>query len=73
MTECKMRIQFKDQTPVQKIYYSMPKALHLEIKHFTEDLLNKGCIRKSTSHYSHRLLRSEKKMEAFHCVTITSL
>ena len=33
VTECKVKIQLKDQAPVQKTYYSMPKPLHLEVKH----------------------------------------
>ena len=52
VTECQMEIQLKDQTPVQKTHYSMPKPLHLEVKHYIEDLLNKGWITKSTSRYS---------------------
>ena len=39
---CKMKIRLKDETPVQKSYYSMPKPLHQEVKHYVEDLLNKG-------------------------------
>ena len=76
-TECKMKIQLKNQTPVQKTYYSMPKPLHLEVKHYIEDLLNKGwitkSITKSTSHYLHHLLRFERKMEVFDCAVITIL
>ena len=34
MTECKMKIQLKDQTSVQKTYYSMLKPLNLEVKHY---------------------------------------
>ena len=41
LTECKMKIQLKDQTHVQKTYYSMPKLLHLRVKHYIEDLLRK--------------------------------
>ena len=29
----KMKIRLKDQTPVQKSYYSMPKPLHQEVKY----------------------------------------
>ena len=32
--------------------YSMPKPLHLEVKRYIEDLLNKGWITKLTSHYA---------------------
>ena len=64
VTECKMKIQLKDQTPVQKTYYSMPKSLHLEIKHYIEDLLNKGWITKSASHYSSPIVAVRKKDES---------
>ena len=56
-----MKIQLKDQTPVQKTYYSMPKPLHLEVKHYIEDLLNKGWITKSTLHYSAPIVVVRKK------------
>ena len=36
----------------RKHYYSMTKPLHLEVKHYIEDNLNKGWITKSASHYS---------------------
>ena len=55
-----MEIQLKDQTPVQKTY-SMPKPLHLEVKHYIDDLLNKGWITKSTSHYSSPIVVVRKK------------
>ena len=48
VTEGKMKIQLKNQTPVQKTYYFMLKPLHLEVKHYIEHLLNKGWITKST-------------------------
>ena len=38
----KMKIRLKHETPVQKSYYPMPKPLHQEVKHYVEDLLNKG-------------------------------
>ena len=28
VTDCKMKINLNDKTPVQKSYYSMPKPLH---------------------------------------------
>ena len=48
---CKMKLRLKDEKPVQKSYYSMPKPLHQEVKHYVEDLLNKGWITKSSSNY----------------------
>ena len=48
VTECHMKIQLKDQTPVQKTYYSMPKPLHPEVKDYIEDLLNKSWIKNIT-------------------------
>ena len=59
-----MKIQLKDQTPAQKTYYSMPKPLHLEVKHYIEDLLNKGWITKSTSHYSSPIAAVQKEDES---------
>ena len=59
-----MKIQLKDQTPVQKTYYSMPKSLHVEVKHYIEDLLNKGWITKSTSHYSSSIAAIQNEDES---------
>ena len=42
VTDFRMRINLKDHTPVQKTYYSMPKSLHMEVKNYIVDLLNKG-------------------------------
>ena len=56
-----MKIQLKDQTPIQKTYYSMPKPLHLEVKNYIEHLLNKGWITKSASHYSSPIVAVRKK------------
>ena len=39
--DCKMRINLKDKTPVQKSSCSMPKPLHQEVKNYAGDLLNK--------------------------------
>ena len=58
---CKMKIRLKDETPVQKSYYSMPKPLHQEVKHYVEDLLNKGWITKSSSNYSSPVVAVMKK------------
>ena len=58
---CRMKIHLKDETPVQKSYYSMPKPLHQEVKHYVEDLLNKGWITKSSSNYSSPVVAVRKK------------
>ena len=55
-----MKIRLKDETPVQKSYYFMPKPLHQEVKH-VEDLLNKGWITKSSSNYSSPVVAVRKK------------
>ena len=69
-----MKIQLKDQTPVEKTYYSVPKPLHLEVKHYIEDLLNKGWITKSTSHYSSPIAVVRKKNGSIHlCCDYLSL
>ena len=61
-----MKIQLKDQTHVEKTYYSVPKPLHLEVKHYIEDLLNKGWITKSASHYSSPIVVVRKNDESIH-------
>ena len=40
--DCRMKINLKDQMPVQKTYYSIPKPLHAEFENYIVDLLNKG-------------------------------
>ena len=55
-----MKIHLKDETPVQKSYYSMPKPLHQGVKHYVEDLLKKGWITKSSSNYSSPLVAVRK-------------
>ena len=36
-----MKINLKDQVPVQQNYKSIPKQLYSEMKYYIEDLLNK--------------------------------
>ena len=57
----KMKIRLKDQTPIQKSYYSMPKLLHQEVEYYVEDLLNKGWITKSSSNYLSQVVAVRKK------------
>ena len=61
--ECKMKIQLKDQTLVQKTDYSIHKPLHLEVKHYY--ILNKGWITKSASHYSLPIVPVRRKDRSF--------
>ena len=61
VTDCKMKINLKDKTPVQKSHYSMPKPLHQKVKTYVEDLLNKGWIIKSCSSYSSPVVAVRKK------------
>ena len=42
-----MNLTLSDPTPVQKTYTSVPRPLHTEVKHYIEDLLNRGWITKS--------------------------
>ena len=56
-----MRINLKDDTPVQKTYYSMPKPFHTEVKNYIVDLLNKGWIKKSKSSYASPIVAVRKK------------
>lgn len=48
----KIKIQVKDQAPVQKNYNCITKPLYKEIKEYVEDLLNTGWIVPSESGYS---------------------
>ena len=58
---CRMKIRLKGETPLKKSYYSMPKLLHQEGKHYVEDLLNKGWMTKSSSNYSSLVVAVRKK------------
>ena len=48
-------------TPVQKSYSSIPRPLYAEVKHYIEDLLNRGWITKSQSNYSSPVVCVRKK------------
>ena len=61
ITELQMDINLNDTEPVQKNYRSIPKPLYPEVKHYIEDLLNRGFIRKSTSSYSSSVVCVRKK------------
>ncbi|PIK49557.1 hypothetical protein BSL78_13575 [Apostichopus japonicus] len=45
--DLQMKIQLKDETPVQKGYISIPRPLYKEVKEYLEDLIRRGwCVRK---------------------------
>ena len=54
-----LKIDLSDKTPVQKNYIGVPKPLYSELKHYIEDLLNRGFIQKSKSPYSSCCVRKE--------------
>ena len=62
-----MDINLTDSIPVQKNYTSIPRPLYPEVKHYVEDLLNRGFVQKSRSSYSSPVVCVRKKMEAFVC------
>lgn len=35
---CEMKLNLKDDIPIQQTYRSLPRPLHLEVKNFVEDL-----------------------------------
>ena len=56
-----MKLELLDTTPVQKTYTSIPRPLYAEVKHYLEDLLNRGCITKSQSSYASPVVCVRKK------------
>lgn len=56
-----LKIRLSDPTPVKQTYISVPKPLHKEVKEYLEDLLNRGWITKSKSHYSSPIVCVRKK------------
>ena len=59
--ECTLKIDVKDEVPIQQTYRSLPRPLHREVKNFVEDLLNKGWITHSQSNYSSPIVAVRKK------------
>lgn len=43
----KLKIYLAHETPVAKHYVAVPQPLYTELKHYIEDLLNRGFIEKS--------------------------
>ena len=56
-----MKLTLSDPTPVQKTYTSVPRPLYTEVKHYIEDLLNRGWITKSHSSYASPVVCVRKK------------
>ena len=56
-----LKIQLKDNEPVQKNYISIPKPLYGEVKESLEDLINRNWICKSRSAYSSPMFCVRKK------------
>lgn len=56
-----LKIRLTDPTPVRRTYVSVPKPLHRDVKQYLEDLLNRGWIKKSRSHYSSPIVCVRKK------------
>ena len=56
-----MNLRLSDPTPVQKTCTSVPRPLYAEVKHYIEDLLNRGWITKSQSSYASPVVCVRKK------------
>ena len=56
-----MNLTLSDPTPVQKTYTSVPRPLYAEVKHYIEDLLNRGWITKPQSSYASPVVCVRKK------------
>ena len=57
----RMNLELSDTTPVQRTYTSIPRPLYAEVKHYIEDLLNRGWITKSQSSYASPVVCVKKK------------
>lgn len=56
-----LKINLRDEAPVQKTYNSIPKPLYKEVKDYVQNLLDRGWIKKSTSSYSSPVVCVRKK------------
>ena len=61
ISELEMDIRLTSDQPVQKNYISIPHPLYPEVKGYSEDLLNRGFIRKSRSPFSSSVVCVRKK------------
>lgn len=72
--ELQLRINLRDDTPIQKSYNAIPKPLYREVKDYVQNLLNRGWIRKSTSAYSSPVVCVRKKDQSLRlCVDFRGL
>ena len=56
-----LKMNMKDETPVQRQYNRVPKPLYPEVKSYLEDLLNRQWIRQSSSSYASPVVIVRKK------------
>ena len=56
-----INLELSDTTPVQKTYASIPRPLYAEVKHYLEDLINRGWITKTQSNYASPVVCVRKK------------
>ena len=69
-----LNLELSDITPVQKTYVSIPRPLYAEVKHYIEDLLNRGWITKSQSNYASPVVCVRTKDGGLHlCVDYREL
>ena len=59
--ELELEINLSDERPVQKNYTVVPKPLYGEVRHYVEDLLNRGWIKHSKSPYSSPVVCVQKR------------
>ena len=57
----RMKINLKDNAPVQATYNSVPQPLYQELRNYIEDLLSKEWIKTSESDYSSPIVAVRKK------------
>lgn len=70
----KLKINLKDDTPVQKCYNSIPKPLYKVVKEYVQNLLDRGWIKKSSSAYSSPVVCIRKKYSSLRlCVDFREL
>ena len=59
--DLQMNITLSNPTPVQQNYIAVPRPLYPELKHYIEDLLNRGFIKNSRSPFSSCFVIIRKK------------
>lgn len=72
--ELTLKVNLKDETPVQKSYNSIPKPLYKEVKDYVQKLLDRGWIKKSKSSYSSPVVCVRKKDQSLRlCIDFREL